>query len=193
MTKLLPAMAGETCSPAPIAAGRGCIDPLSRSERRPQSLHGSAGRAGPRCSAGTARDAAGPLRRAPRPPRAGATQSCARCRPQLSQLLPGKLRRWRRGSSSPRPALRGAARPRPGRGGRWPRGAPRRRGAVRSGAARRPPPLRGAARQGAERRPPRRGLGAGRLPQVSVRRRRRAPPARSCALAPSPAAWAESY
>lgn len=119
MTKLLPAMAGETCSPAPSAAARGRIDQLSRSERRPQSLRGA------------------------------------------------------RPGAAPHRGMCGAAPPRPPRAG----------GAAGAGAA----------RSGAE--PPRRGLGAGRLPQVSVRRRRRrrAPPARSCSLAPSPAAWAESY
>lgn len=194
-------MAGETCSPAPSQAGRGRIDPLSRSERRPQSLKGSAGRAAPRgcCGAAPPRSAAQPRAGAARAARA---QSCARCRPQLSRLLPGKLRRRRRRGGRPGPALPCAGRRGPARGAGA--GGPAERSAPtpRSGAERSRPPsrparplpgaaLRGRARSGA---PPRRGLGAGRLPQVSVRRRRcRAPPARSCSLAPSPAAWAESY
>lgn len=177
MTKLLPALAGETCSPAPGApASISCP-----ARRRPQSLHGP-GRAAPSAAGMRCRGAA-PLRAA-----RGARPEVLSLPPATFPAPPGELRR--RGSSSPCSARGGAAPP--GAGGRWPRGAEL-RGTTRSGAeppgGRQPPP--GAARSGAP--PPRAG---GRpLPQVSVRRRRRrcAPPARSCSLAPSPAAWAESY
>lgn len=144
MTKLLPALAGETCSPAPGAPAS-----ISRpARRRPQSLHGP-GRAAPSAAGMRCRGAA-PLRAA-----RGARPEVLSPPPATFPAPPGELRR--RGSSSPCPARGGAAPP--GAGGRWPRGAERRGAARTLPAAASPLP----ARRGTG--PPRRGLGAGRCPK----------------------------